>query len=177
MTRARILMALAAASALGACVPTPEAAPAPEPLPTPAPAPAPTPLPVAADWRDIPLTPGDWRYGTGSGAPVATFGAGNQPLFTVRCDAPRRQVVLARIGTAAGNTLTIRTSFGSRNLPLAVEADTPGQLDARLAATDKLLDDMAFSRGRFTVTVPGQAMLVIPAYPEPARVIEDCRGS
>jgi hypothetical protein len=35
---------------------------------------------------------------------------------------------------------------------------------------------MVFSRGRFTVEVPGAPMLVIPAWPEPARVIEDCRG-
>lgn len=176
MARLRNFALLAAAVAAVGCVPKPEAPPAVEPAPAPTPAPAPPP-PAAADWRDIPLTPGDWRYGTGSGAPLATFGAGNQPLFTVQCDAARRQIVIERIGTAAGNTLTLRTSFGSGSLPLTVETGTPGQLAARLAATDKLLDDIAFSRGRFTVVVPGQDMLVIPAYPEPARVIEDCRSS
>jgi hypothetical protein len=35
---------------------------------------------------------------------------------------------------------------------------------------------MAFSRGRFLVTVEGGASLVVPAWPELARVIEDCRG-
>jgi hypothetical protein len=35
---------------------------------------------------------------------------------------------------------------------------------------------MAFSRGRFMVEAQGMATLVLPAWPEPARVVEDCRG-
>jgi hypothetical protein len=46
----------------------------------------------------------------------------------------------------------------------------------QLQARDPLLDQIAFSRGRFTIEAPGAAMLVIPAWPEAARVIEDCRG-
>lgn len=173
MAKLRILAALAAMTATIACVPRQEAAPAPEPAPPPLPAPTPAPSPPP-DWRDAPLTPGSWSYGTGAGAPIASFGAGNQALFTVRCDAARRQIVLARTGIAAGNVMTVRTSFGSRGLPLAAEAGSP-QLVARVAANDKLLDDIAFSRGRFTVLVPGTAMLFLPAWPEPARVVEDCR--
>ncbi len=45
-----------------------------------------------------------------------------------------------------------------------------------LAATDPLLDAMAFSRGRFTVEVPGTTALVLPSHAEVGRVIEDCRG-
>ena len=42
-------------------------------------------------------------------------------------------------------------------------------------AYDPLLDAIAFSRGRFTVESESGAMLVLPAWPEPARVVEDCR--
>jgi hypothetical protein len=174
MAKLRIILGLATAIAVAGCVAKPEAPPAPEPVPVPTPTPSATPTPVV-DWQDMALTPGTWTYGTGAGAPIASFGVGTQAQFTVRCDTGRRQVVLARTGTAAGNTLTVRTSFGQRSLPLTVEPGSP-QLVARLPASDKLLDDIAFSRGRFTVLVPGTPLLVIPAWPEPARVIEDCRS-
>ncbi|WP_345907778.1 hypothetical protein [Sphingomonas sp. UBA4815] len=45
-----------------------------------------------------------------------------------------------------------------------------------LAGNDRLLDAMAFSRGRFTIEQAGQPPLIIPAYAEVGRVIEDCRG-
>jgi hypothetical protein len=46
---------------------------------------------------------------------------------------------------------------------------------ARLVADDPLLDAIAFSRGRFGVTIDGRERW-FPAWPEIARVIEDCRG-
>ena len=46
---------------------------------------------------------------------------------------------------------------------------------ASVPARDPLLDAMAFSRGRFAVEVSGGPTLVVPAYPEVTRVIEDCR--
>jgi hypothetical protein len=53
------------------------------------------------------------------------------------------------------------------------------RLATELAARDPLLDAMAFSRGRIAVTVGGVAggaeALVMPAWPEAARTIEDCR--
>ena len=45
-----------------------------------------------------------------------------------------------------------------------------------LTAGDPFLDKMAFSRGRFVVAVSGTPRLAIPAWPEFARVVEDCRG-
>jgi hypothetical protein len=68
----------------------------------------------------------------------------------------------------------LRTSSFARNLPLSVDPSGAGVF-AALPANDRLLDAMVFSRGRFTVEVPGTPMLVIPAWPEPARVVEDCR--
>jgi hypothetical protein len=45
-----------------------------------------------------------------------------------------------------------------------------------LSPRDALLDAMAFSRGRFIVEQPGQPSLVVPAWAEFGRVVEDCRG-
>ena len=42
-------------------------------------------------------------------------------------------------------------------------------------SNDELLDAMAFSRGRFVIEQAGAPTLVVPAYPEVGRVIEDCR--
>ncbi len=128
-------------------------------------APAPAPAPPPADWRDLPLTPGSWVYASQAAGSQASFGA-SASGFTVRCDTASRQIILTREGATAG-TMTIRTSFGARSFA------TPS---ARMGARDPILDSIAFSRGRFTVQVPGSPMLVIPSWPEPARVIEDCRA-
>jgi len=165
---------MAAAAALCACVPaTPPPAPqpalAPRPVPPPPPAPV-LPSPPAA-WQDSPLSPGDWSHDSRLG-PLASFGA-ESPVFLVECVAGR-QVKLSRIGVApAAAMLTIRTDFGERNIAASGQA---GAGAATLAPSDPLLDEIAFSRGRFLVQVNGLPDLVLPTWPEPARVIEECRG-
>jgi len=153
-------------AALAGCAPrpAPEAAPPPAPLPVVAPAPPAAQAPP--DWRDLPLSAGDWAYAAAPEGSRALFGGG---VFAVRCDPANRQIVLARIAAGAG-TMKVTTSYGTRDLALAAEGV------ARLPAADPLLDQMAFSRGRFTVEVEGLERLVIPAWPEPARVVEDCRA-
>ncbi len=137
----------------------------------------PPPPPPPADWRDIPLTPGNWVYRAEGQGSVALFGpATGEAAFAVRCDRSSRQIILSRHGSTSGNMMTIRTSYTARNFPLSVQAGPPPQATTPLFANDRFLDGMAFSRGRFTVEVPGTPMLVIPAWPEPARVVEDCRG-
>lgn len=135
----------------------------------PRPQPQPVPPPPRVDWRDMPLTPGSWLYTGGDQASQAAF---SQAAFIVRCDRMRRQVSLGRQGAAAG-AMTVRSSSDARNLPTTVQAQ---YASAMLPASDRLLDSLAFSRGRFTVEAPGTAMLVIPSWPELARVVEDCRG-
>jgi len=158
---------------LTACVPPPAppppAPPPPAPAPTPAPPPPPTP-PPPADWRDAPLSPGDWSYGQDGAATVARFGPPGAPSLSLRCEA--RRLTLVRHGASAPS-LTIRTTYGDRTLPA-----TPSTIGAaaNFAVSDQLLDQMMFSRGRFMVQAPGAAALIIPAWPEPSRVIEDCRG-
>ena len=164
------LIPLAATILVSACIPATQPA---SPPPPPAPA-APTPPPPAPtvalgpDWRDWPLTPGTWRYTRQAGGSIANFGTGT-PALTLRCDAATRRITLVRAGAQAG-TATIRTSSTTRPLPLQSGGT------AVLAAGDSLLDAMAFTRGRFVLERPGTPPLVVPAYAEIGRVIEDCRG-
>ena len=143
-------------------------------MPAPAPRPAPPP---PADWRDAPQTPGDWRWSSASGSSQASYAvAGAPPLVTLTCDLPSRSVLLARVGDAVGAVpLTVRTTSSLRLLSSEPAAGRPGWITVRLAARDPLLDGIAFSRGRFTVEVAGQAPLYLPSRPEIGRVIEDCR--
>lgn len=156
-----IASGLAAAALLSACAGKPAPAPVPQRAPTvrqetPPAVVAPPPAETGtADWLDRPLTPGDWSYGSGEA---------RYADFTLRCDGARRQVVLSRDG--ASGPLRLRTTYGERRLPAG----------AAVPAADPILDELAFSRGRFTVDAAGMATLVLPAWPEPARVIEDCRG-
>lgn len=165
---AALLAAMAAA-----CVPR-TAPPAPAPVPPP-PRPAPPPAepapPPAVDWQDGVLSPGDWEYRQDGPVALAIFRS-DRLTFTLRCE-PNRSVTAALTGAQAP-ALLIRTSYGERRLPA-----TPVHLNemlASLAANDPLLDQMAFSRGRLFVQAEGGLALIVPAWPEIARVTEDCRG-
>jgi hypothetical protein len=98
--------------------------------------------------------------------PTASFGP-----FGIRCTR-EHDVQLSLLGPQ-GVAIIVRTSFGERRLP--------GNPDhfmsyATLRPSDPLLDQMAFSRGRFLVTSEDGPSLVVPAWPEFSRVVEDCRG-
>lgn len=158
------LLALAAGCvAPGKPPPRVAAAPAAPPPPVAIP-----PAPARQDWRDVPLTPGTWRYAAIEGATVASYGSADAPVFMMRCVAATREVVLSRAGAAG--PLTVRTSYGTR-----VFAPRPGEAGVTLPARDPALDQIAFSRGRFSVASAGSPTLYLPAWAEPSRVIEDCR--
>lgn len=168
----RLTVATTAALLLASCATRP---PPVAPAPAPARLAPPVPVPVApppADWRDAPLSPGDWVYGGESGDRAALYNSPQGTAFVMRCAAAGR-ISFARPGTAAA-AMTVRTSFGERTLP--VSASRTGEAVATLAASDALFDEIAFSRGRFLVQTAGAAALVLPTWPEAARVIEDCRG-
>ncbi len=108
--------------------------------------------------KALALTPGQWSYvGTLSGSD-ATYGG----ALIIRCERATRTVSVVRPGTAGA--LTIVTSASTRTLPVG----------GRLSAFDPTLDAIAFSRGRILVAGGGPT-LAIPAWPEAARSIEDCR--
>ncbi|MGH6743287.1 MULTISPECIES: hypothetical protein [unclassified Novosphingobium] len=153
---------------VAACVPAAKPpVQAPRPAPTPAAPPPPAPPPPPADWRDSPATPGDWRI-TSPG--IASFADG---IFGIRCNRASSTISLFRSGTSAGPvSLSITTSDTTR----AVAAHpVSGGVQVDLPARDRLLDSMAFSRGRFAVQAQGMQPLYIPSWTEISRVIEDCR--
>lgn len=167
----RIAGMLAALAVLGGCVPQPvRQAPAPPPPP---PAPPPPPVALAPDWQDWPVTPGTWSYGRDAGGSTARYGA----QLWLHCDLATHGVTIGRDGVAlppGGSVMmTLRTSYGVLQWP-AQRAS--GATAATRTATDSGLDWIAFSRGRFTVELPGMPALVAPGWAELSRVIEDCRG-
>jgi hypothetical protein len=170
-TLSRKLLALAPLTALtlvAACVPAGKPpAPAPRPAPTTPAAPPPPASPPPADWRDAPRTPGDWRI-TSPG--IASFADG---IFGIRCNRGSSTVSLFRSGTAAGPvSLAITTSDTTRTL---TANPVNGGVQVDLPARDRLLDSIAFSRGRFAVQAQGMQPLYVPSWTEISRVIEDCR--
>jgi hypothetical protein len=150
----------AALLALGACVRPSEAPPPPAPAPasTPTPPPAPPPL----EWQDRPYSPGDWSYAER----VARFGA----AVALRCDPGSRRVTIELPGATAG-PLIVRTSYGDTSRAASAGTDA---LIVELPAGDPVLDQIAYSRGRFMLAAGGRE-LILPAWAEVARVVEDCR--
>jgi hypothetical protein len=141
-----------------------------------------TPPPSAAgsDWRDWPVTPGNWFYRQSSNGSQAIYGADiATPKFAVTCDTSAGQILLSHAGAfPPGETgrMTIRTTSGQNTVAMANGTSTPAMVTATLNPRDPQLDSMAYSRGRFVVSIKGSADLVVPSWSEFARVLEDCRG-
>lgn len=178
--RFRIVLAGSLALMLADCVGPPARTPAPQPAPAPQPVrqTAPRPAP-AVGWRDAELTAGTWSYRTAANGSAAVFeSASGAPLLWLRCDSAARVVTLARASQAGGSgavPLSLATTSMARTVSTTADAGPPAAVMARFPATDPALDAIAFSRGRFSVDVAGQPMLVLPAWSETARVVEDCR--
>lgn len=156
--------------------PTPIATPSP--LSTPSSAPAPTPAPAyRGDWRDWPLTPGNWVYRQDARGSIALFGVpGADADFIIRCDRIAGLIYVSRKGAAPGNApLTIRTSSSLRTLAMQPTGAIPAYMALSLFPRDPLLDAIGFSRGRFVLEQATLPVLVIPAWAEILRVSEDCR--
>jgi hypothetical protein len=137
-----------------------------------APPPRPAPMPMPLEWEYRPATPGNWAYrqeGAGSVAIFASPAAG--PLLTLRCDPAAGRISFLRSGTGQ-RAMTLRTSYGAVTWPATTTSS--GTLTAR-APSDAVLDQIAYSRGRFAVDVQGLDTLILPAWAEVGRVVEDCR--
>ncbi len=129
--------------------------------------------------RDAAQTPGAWTYTAEQGGTAARFAApGTLPLLVLRCDQARRTIVLLRpAASAAPVAASIGTSSGARNLTANPAANVePRALAIELDPRDRVLDQMAFSKGRFSLEISGLPTLVLPAWAEVGRVIEDCRA-
>jgi DNA-binding transcriptional LysR family regulator len=93
----------------------------------------------------------------------------------VQCTRATRRVSIAKPATAAAPSLAVWTSSLTRSVPASFNPAT-GRLTIELAASDPLLDALSNSRGRLGFTVGSEPSLIVPAWAEPARVVEDCRA-
>ena len=168
LPRTRLFAAFAIALTAG-CVPRQVPPPAPAPPPVRAPEPAPPP-PV--DWQDAELSPGDWTYRDQGGRAVAAFTSTATPSVSFMC-MESRSIMIAVQTPAPASSIVVRTTNGDRQLSASQDHL---RVYATVPAADPLLDEIAFSRGRFLVQAAGSPAAILPAWPEVARVIEDCRG-
>lgn len=128
------------------------------------------------DWRSAAITPGGWSYhATAAGSEAVFTDARATRRLLVKCSRATRRVSISLTSTTPAAVMQVSTTELERSLPTRFDAQG-FQIVAELGAQDLILDSIAFSRGRFAITVPGGAALVVPAWPEIARSIEDCRN-
>jgi hypothetical protein len=176
--------ALVTVLALAGCSEAADHAPPPRPSPPPVIRPVaqtpPAEMPqLSANWEDWPYTPGNWSYLQSGPLTSAAYGAaGSAPLFVVQCNRSAMRISFLRLGNfPEGDTgrMTIRATTGLQTYAVANQTTEPPYIAVATAPSDPHLDAMAFSRGRFVVSVKGTRDLVIPSWQELTRVIEDCR--
>lgn len=169
------LLALTALLAACAAPPKPVQPPPPRPFVTPG-LPVPLPPRQPADWRDAPASPGNWYWHKDGNRSIAFYGDPKMPSyggFWLVCDATARQVELRFTSPKLDDTImTVVTTSMQQTLPARRSGS---EVVAVVAANDRLLDAMAFSRGRLMVAVLHDTPRYLPAWPEISRVIEDCR--
>ena len=137
---------------------------------------APAPAAAAVDLSAATPMDGSWVYTPGQGGSAATFlNTVNQPQLVLTCARATRQVTVSRPATGAAPFILVWTSSETRNLPSSWNPAT-GRLTASVSAYDRLLDAMAFSRGRIGFSALGLPVLVVPTWAEVGRVVEDCRA-
>jgi hypothetical protein len=134
---------------------------------------------ASVDYSIARVMPGLWTYQAVPGGSVARFiDSTGTARFSLECSKATRRVTIARTSAVAAPTMFLWASDASRTLAMRFEPNAM-RVSADLAARDPLLDAIAFSRGRIAVTLGGPGVsngaLVMPAWPEAARTIEDCR--
>lgn len=131
---------------------------------------------VPPDFATATPVAGNWQYSSANGASEARFlGSQGQVQLTLHCTIAARRVTISKPASGAAPFLNIWTSAQARSLPASFLPAT-AMLSADVSAYDPLLDAIIFSRGRFAVGIAGEPTLVLPAWAEAERVIEDCRA-
>ena len=126
---------------------------------------------------------GNWTYAATADGSEATFANPSAlPQLSIRCVRATRRVTIAKPATSAAPFIYVWTSSAVRSVPASFNPLT-NRISIDVTSNDPLLDALAFSRGRIGVIVaqsagsPAQSVqLVVPASPEVARVVEDCRS-
>jgi hypothetical protein len=130
----------------------------------------------AGEFSFSPVSQGSWGYRAVPGGSEATFvDTTGTARMAVACGRVTRLVTLSRISAAPASSFSLWTSSATRNLGATFDQRS-GRVIAQVTANDPLLDAIAFSRGRFALSMPGFPALVLPAGPEIAHVVEDCRA-
>ncbi len=172
-----IIGASVAAAMLSACATIP-----PPPRPAQAvirPLIVPPIAPPVANWADRSAAPGDWTYRPDSQGGVALFGRSQASAdLVVGCDRAKERIILSRYGLMPSGQvaqMTVRATDASRSYPAQANALLPGYISTELAAKDPQLDAMVHSRGAFLISLTGTEDLIVPAWAEFARIVEECR--
>ena len=119
---------------------------------------------------------GSWTYAAATDGSDATFASETGAVqLSLHCTRATRRVSITKPASISAPMMDVWTSGAARSVPVTFNAAT-ARLSADLGAYDNLLDGMANSRGRIAFTVGSQPPIVVPAWPEVARVIEDCRA-
>jgi hypothetical protein len=124
-----------------------------------------TAIPIAGNWTYAPTT---------DGTEAVFANSAGSPQLWMHCTRATRRVTISRPSSAAAALINIWTSSRTQSIASSFNPAT-GRLTIDLGAYDPLLDAIASSRGRVAFTVGTQPPLVVPPWPEVARVIEDCR--
>lgn len=126
-------------------------------------------------FAEMPATPGSWAYRPLANASEAFFIDTTATVrLVVHCTRASRRITISRTSAAPAPSLLLWSSFGQRIVPARFEQNAM-RVSVDLAATDSLLDAMAFSRGRVAIAMPGSPPLIVTPGTEAARVFEDCR--
>jgi hypothetical protein len=179
----RSVLLVTALAMLVGCSVVPPAPPPQNTASVPAPAPPPKPAlhsaPVAAEWQDRPAAAGQWVYRPDNKGSIALFGpAGVDARFAIRCDMDAKRVYLTHPGQLpAGESgkLVVRASTSMKSFDAGNTGGSPALVGTAVDPRDPQLDAMSFSRGTFLIGIKGMPDLILPVWPEIARVVEDCR--
>ncbi len=138
-------------------------------------------MPSYADWRDVPATDGVWRsIKVGTTPAAALFAAPTgETLVEIRCNDGRVNIRRAGAGSAE-LPMTFRTVQADGSFAADTRTARPVRplmYETSVPAIDPMLDRVAFSRGRFTLEVPGLPALYLPSRPEIVRTFQECRSS
>lgn len=119
---------------------------------------------------------GSWTYAaTPEGSDASFTNLSAIPQLSVHCTRATRRVSISKPATAAAPTITVWTSSLTRSIPSSFNPAT-SRLTVDLTNYDPILDAIAASRGRIGFGVGSEPPLILPAWAEAARVIEDCRA-
>lgn len=175
----RRMFLMSASLGLSACATVPQPVVVqPKPIIAPVRPPA-SPRPAPRDWRDRAFSAGGWTLAQEADGMVARFGrTGAESDFIIACVGPTRTIRFGRAGSLPElitSKMTLSSTEISKSYDAANSKGLPPNIWSETQASDPQLDALAFSRGRFLVSVIGTDDLVIPSWPEFAYVVEDCR--